>query len=375
MRLINHQSFSGVDVPYDGDFTALTFHDKYDAEVGGLVGLLVGDALGVNFEFKTPNLIPPRDKIEMVPPAGFSCSHEGVPHGTWSDDGSQALCLLASLLEYGRFSLVDFSDRLLRWLDKGYLAVDGVVFDVGVQTAEALANLRAGMSPHGSGGASEWDNGNGGIMRILPLAVWHRGNDEELVRDAHLTSIPTHAHQRSLVACAYYVLVARGYLRQAPSPWVAADQRLGEIYHDWPDQQQRSRLLAELEVLRRFPTSDEPRGTGYVLDTLFSAKTAMGEETFEDVIRTAIQFGNDTDTTAAVAGGLAGIRFGLAGIPTRWLEQLRGFDLVGPLLIGFSEKLVGDSDEDDEWGGVGPDGVPCALIDWTDARKRRRTCG
>jgi ADP-ribosyl-[dinitrogen reductase] hydrolase len=331
--MINHKSLSGADVANDEDFAALTVHGKYDAELGGLVGLLVGDALGVNFEFKTSNLIPPRDKIEMVPPAGFSCSHAGVPNGTWSDDGSQALCLLASLLEHGRFSLVDFSDRLLRWLDKGYLAVDGNVFDVGVQTAEALANLRDGMSPHESGGASEWDNGNGGIMRILPLAVWHQGTDEELVRDAHLTSLPTHAHPRSLVACAFYVLVARGYLHKMTSPWVSANQRLGEIYQCWPDEQQRTRLLAELDVLRSFLKDDQPRGTGYVLDTLWSAHKALEEETFEDVIRTAIQFGNDTDTTAAVAGGLAGIRFGLAGIPKRWLEQLRGFELVEPLIL------------------------------------------
>jgi len=117
-----------------------------DARIGGLLGLLVGDALGVPFEFKTPNLLPPRDQIEMTPPPGFRRSHAGVPVGTWSDDGAQALCLLASLLERGRFSLTDFSDRLLNWLDEGYMAVDGAVCDCGIQTAEALSELRDGMS-------------------------------------------------------------------------------------------------------------------------------------------------------------------------------------------------------------------------------------
>ncbi|WP_244258981.1 ADP-ribosylglycohydrolase family protein [Burkholderia vietnamiensis] len=85
-----------------------------DARIGGLIGVLVGDALGVPFEFKTPNLLPPRDQIELMPPDGYRRSHAGVPVGTWSDDGAQALCLLAGLLERGRFSLTDLSDRLVK---------------------------------------------------------------------------------------------------------------------------------------------------------------------------------------------------------------------------------------------------------------------
>jgi len=91
--------------------------------VGGLVGLLVGDAVGVPYEFNAPEDLPDRHHIDMVPPAGFARSHAGVPPGTWSDDGAQALCLLASLLECGKFSLPDFADRLLRWYDGGYMAV------------------------------------------------------------------------------------------------------------------------------------------------------------------------------------------------------------------------------------------------------------
>ena len=105
-RDCNLPTIDAVYMPNHSGFASLRKVD--DARIGGLVGLLVGDALGVNFEFKTPNLIPPRDKIEMTPPAGFRCSHAGVANGTWSDDGSQALCLLASLLECGKFSLIDF---------------------------------------------------------------------------------------------------------------------------------------------------------------------------------------------------------------------------------------------------------------------------
>ncbi|RAS19613.1 ADP-ribosylglycohydrolase family protein [Paraburkholderia bryophila] len=303
-----------------------------DARIGGFIGLLVGDALGVSFEFKKPEQIPPRDQIEMITPVTFRRSHAGVRAGTYSDDGAQAMCLLASLLDNGRLSLIDFADRLLRWLDEGYLAVDADVFDVGIQTAEALGKLRDGTSPRETGGASEWDNGNGSVMRCLPLALWHAGSDDALVRDAHLQSLPTHAHARSLVACAFYCLVARGYLRNLSDPWSSADQRLEEIYAEWPNHPERNAFLAELEVLRGFPKTGKPRGTGYVLDTIWSARKALEEHSFEDVARTAILFGHDTDTTAAVTCGLAGIKFGIDGIPARWLEQLRGFENVEPLI-------------------------------------------
>jgi ADP-ribosylglycohydrolase len=98
------------------------------------------------------------------------------------------------------------------------MAAGGDVFDVSVQTDETLSNLRDGVSPCESGGASEFDNGNGSLMRVLPLAGWHIGSDEALVKDAHLQSLPTHAHPRSLVACAFNCLVARGYLSKLGDP-------------------------------------------------------------------------------------------------------------------------------------------------------------
>ncbi|WP_245175807.1 ADP-ribosylglycohydrolase family protein [Cupriavidus sp. AcVe19-6a] len=311
-----------------------------NAAIGGLVGLLIGDSVGVPYEFHTPDRLPKRALIEMVPPVDFPRAHSGVPPGTWSDDGAQALCLLASLMDCGRLSLTDFADRLVQWLDDGYMAVDGYVFDVGNQTGEALGYLREGVSPQETGGTSERDNGNGSLMRVLPLALWHTGSDEALVKDAHLQSLPTHAHPRSLVACAFYCLVARGYLRQLADPWDWADRRLDEIYQDWPGERERKAFLRELDVLRSFPKTDKPHGTGYVLDTIWSARQALQEDSFEEVVKTAILFGHDTDTTAAVAGGLAGVRFGLDCIPTRWLEQLRGFELLTPILSQF-QKSVG----------------------------------
>src|SRR5688572_19198218 len=104
----------------------------YERISGAIYGLLIGDALGVPYEFKSPHELPPLDKIEFQPPAGFYRSHSSVPSGTWSDDGAQALCLLASLLECGELDLEDFAERMVNWAEKGYCAVDNYVFDIGI---------------------------------------------------------------------------------------------------------------------------------------------------------------------------------------------------------------------------------------------------
>jgi ADP-ribosylglycohydrolase len=143
--------------------------------------LLVGDALGVPYEFHPPAAIPAIEEIDLEPPAGFERSHARVPPGTYSDDGAQALCLLDSLLSCDTFDPEDLGRRLVRWYQAGYLAVDGEVFDCGVQTGAALRALIGGAHAVQAGPSLVSANGNGSLMRVLPLALWHRGPDAELV--------------------------------------------------------------------------------------------------------------------------------------------------------------------------------------------------
>jgi ADP-ribosyl-[dinitrogen reductase] hydrolase len=296
-----------------------------DKIAGGLVGLLVGDALGVPYEFHPPESIPSFDEIEYEPPAGFRRAHAGVPAGTWSDDGAQALCLLASLIERDRFDADDFAGRLVEWFREDYMAVDEM-FDVGVQTQRAILNLRKGFAPLEAGPADERNNGNGSLMRVLPLALWHRGGDEELVMDARLQSRVTHGHLRSQLCCALYCLRARRLLRDDAEQTVAAAiADLEKICAAEPA------ALAEIEAIKNFDRRSLG-GSGYVVDSLFSAEAACAENSFEAVVKKAVSFGNDTDTTACIAGGLAGLIFGIDGIPARWRENLRGREIYEPLL-------------------------------------------
>lgn len=296
---------------------------------GGLYGLLIGDALGVPYEFHPASAIPPRDLIDMTPPARFRRAHAKVKPGTWSDDGALALCLLASLLEKDGLDLVDLAGKFLNWCTSGYLAVDGRGFGIGIQTSLAFENLKSGIPPETAGPCDVESNGNGSLMRSLPLALWHRGSDQDLVGLAHSQSLVTHGHEHSQVCCALYSLVAKRLLegQTMNAAWERAQEDLATLYHDSP-------YAAALEFVQSVK-AHQPQGSAYVVDSLWSAKSACQESTYAGVVKAAIALGNDTDTTACIAGGLAGIHFGFDAIPLRWMDILRGRDLVKPLEKGL----------------------------------------
>lgn len=304
-----------------------------DRIAGGMYGLLIGDALGVPYEFNPPARIPPRERIEFEPPAGFHRSHERVPPGTWSDDGAHALCLLASLLYREQLDLEDLGRRLVNWYELGYLAVDGDVFDVGITTRAAVANIRAGTPAAEAGPTGERENGNGSLMRVLPLALWHTGSDAQLAADAMRQSLVTHGHLRSQVCCALYCLWARRVLEGAPDAWAAAVARFRELYPEGLE------ARAELEEHVRPESAEAGQGSGYVVDCLRSARDCVkAERTYEGVVKAAVALGLDTDTTACVAGGIAGLRDGVGAIPERWMRALRGLDLAEPLIESLVSK-------------------------------------
>lgn len=301
-------------------------NDRRKQIEGGIWGLLVGDALGVPYEFHHASEIPAFDEIEMVPPAGFPRSYAHIAPGTWSDDGAQALCLMASLLECFQWSIQDFAQRLLTWSAYGYMAVGGRVFDIGIQTGSALSRYASGMAPAESGLHGERNNGNGSLMRVLPAALLFTGSDEDLVALAHEQSLVTHRHPRSLVCCALYCLWARFEMHGHADAWEAAVSRLRGIY------QGETELMRELEEVI-LPAADlPPGGTGYVVDSLHSARHACREGDYSSIVRAAVALGNDTDTTACIAGGIAGIRHGKDGIPIQWRGTMRGTELFLSLL-------------------------------------------
>ena len=319
-----------------------------------MLGLLVGDALGVPYEFSPPAKLPPRAQLEMTPPDTWLRAHS-VADGTWSDDGATALALADSLLDCDGLNLEDLAAKLADWQDDGRYAVDGRVFDIGVTTSDAIGRFRLGVPAREAGPDNEMANGNGSLMRVTPLVLWHRGDDEELARDAMAQSLITHGHVRAQLCCALFCLWARriGNGLESETAWADATKRLRDLLPSLcraanpinPDDEPLQKLMkqvaleewqSELEFHIR-PADEIPgRGSGYVVDCLRSVRDALRQPDYESVAKFAISLGHDTDTTACIAGGVAGLRGGVKAIPVRWRNALRGREICNPII----EKLV-----------------------------------
>lgn len=308
--------------------------DLKDKLLGGLYGLLIGDAVGMPYEFRRPQSIPPLDQIDMIPPEGYNRAWKEVPLGSYTDDGSQALCLLEYYTERQESDVWydKWAQKLLRWKNGAHLWVDGRSFDMGVQTKMSLMAIEAGIRPLDAARNEPNANGNGSLMRCLPTALWYgrHASMSEFALECERISHITHSHARSKMTCVFYNFIAQMMLEgdgiTEAVGTASAMMREKSLAYD----------MGEWSVIWN-ARNLELQGTGYVVDCFWSAEAAVRTtDTFEDAIKCAIAFGNDTDTTACVAGGLAGIKYGYSGIPQRWLDQLRGRNLVDPL----AQKLL-----------------------------------
>ena len=299
---------------------------------GAVWGHLVGDAIGVPYEFRDPAQIG-----DVV--FGATGTH-GQPPGTWSDDGALMLATLDGLLQPGRLDPARIGQRYLAWYRDGAYTPDGDGrFDIGRTTRAALENLARGVPATDAGPAGERDCGNGSLMRVLPIALASRLADEgALAARAHQLSKITHGHPRAQVASALYTLVLQRLVNWGlpKNAIFAARQTLKLIYL------LESRYAPHLVALNELVAWTGRSGSGYVLDSFWSAWDALaGATSFEDAIRRAIAYGHDTDTTAALAGGLAGAHWGWEGIPRAWLRGMRGRAVVTPLVDRLVERETG----------------------------------
>jgi len=289
---------------------------------GAVWGHLVGDAIGVPYEFKKPT------EIHTVRFGAAGTYHQ--PPGTWSDDGAMMLATLDSLLSVG-FDLEDQGRRFTDWYAGTAYTPDGDGrFDVGNTTAEALEAIIRGTPAIVAGPRSEHDNGNGALMRILPIALVGRDLPrDELVEQAEVSSRITHGHHWSQVTCALYVVLAQELLTGADRSTLLADT-IRLLTQDFEVTSPRPESTT---ALRRVVAHADRQGRGFVIDSFWSAWDAFaGAGSYQDTIERAIRYGNDTDTTACIAGGLAGIFWGVEGIPTTWRDGMRGHALVDPLV-------------------------------------------
>lgn len=292
----------------------------------GILGLAVGDALGVPVEFL------PRKKLRWSPVVGMRAyGTHNQPAGTWSDDTSMTLCTLKSLTKGVDYD--DMMNRFCRWVDDGYMTAYGKLFDIGRTTLYALRLYRSGTPALQCGGTDVRDNGNGSLMRILPVIFYLRReygatcmDNPEAFALIHNLSRLTHGHAISQIACGLYCCIAND-LMNGTTLQDAIDSAALVLKNWYGLRQEFVPWISEFDFLNAETLVALPeeaiKSSGYVVDTLQAALWCLiTNRSYHDCMLKAVNLGYDTDTVAAVAGGVAGILYGAESIPEDWLHVL-----------------------------------------------------
>jgi ADP-ribosylglycohydrolase len=291
---------------------------ELDRYRGALLGLAVGDALGAPVEFMRPGTFDPVTEMMGGGP-------HGLMPGEWTDDTSMALCLAESLIECQGFDPVDQLQRYVRWWQNGHLSSTGLCFDIGITTRTALENFQTTGEPAGL--TSPDSAGNGSIMRLAPVPMFFAQNMHDAVEYAARSSATTHAAEEAVSACRFLAAVIVRALSGSEkddvlAPALAEDLSVGI----------RRVAFGSFRIF----SPPQIRGSGYVVESLEAALWAFHHtDNFADGASMAVNLGEDSDTTGAVYGQIAGAYYGASRIPRQWLNSLAHRDLI----IDFADRL------------------------------------
>jgi ADP-ribosylglycohydrolase len=281
---------------------------------GALLGLAAGDALGTTLEFQPPGSFEPIWGMKGGGPFDLK-------PGEWTDDTSMALCLAESLTERKGFDPVDQLERYLRWYRLGRLSSNGRCFDIGNTVRAALHRFEETREPY-CGSEDPRSAGNGSIMRLAPVAMaFHRRSWMALDYSAD-SSRTTHGAREAVDGCRYLGALLVGALSGVPK-----DELLSTRYTPVPDYWDENPLAPAIDEIAcgSFKSRQPPeiQGSGYVVRSLEAALWAFSRSgSFKEGCLSAVNLGDDADTTGAVYGQLAGAFYGEHEIPEGWRDLL-----------------------------------------------------
>jgi ADP-ribosyl-[dinitrogen reductase] hydrolase len=291
-----------------------------------LLGVATGDALGVPVEFKPRFYFRENPVMEMQ-----EFGTHDQPKGTWSDDTSLTLCLAESIKE--GLDLDKLAQKFIAWKNDNYWTARGWVFDIGIGTRMAIERLENRVEPELAGGTNDTENGNGSLMRILPLITFIKDLDiDERFEWTKKVSSLTHGHIRSIMACFYYLEFAKK-IKDGTDKFQAYQELQTEVLAYFTN---KNIAKEEIELFKRLLEQDislveevDIKSSGYVIHTLeASIWCLLTTSNYKDAVLKAVNLGNDTDTTGAVTGGLAVLVYGTNDIPKEWIEVLARRDEI-----------------------------------------------
>jgi ADP-ribosyl-[dinitrogen reductase] hydrolase len=309
----------------------------------GIMGVIVGDALGLPVQFKDRSWFIRNPVSEMIGPGVFN-----KPKGSWSDDGSLTLALASSLVS--GYDPEVIMKEFEAWLFYGKYTQDGEAYDMGQTTTNAIMNYHRGIPLSKCGGRSYYDNGNGSLMRILPLVFYLRTyfgrsftRDPLAMKIIHEVSALTHAHELAKMSCGIYLSIANELCDGKP---IRAAVKDGHVYamayydHD-PDFEKVKTEYPRLDDIDGFALLTERAigSSGFVKDTLEAALWCLlKSNSYEEAVLKAVNLGYDTDTTAAVCGGLAALAFNK--IDPNWINLIHHRDQVTEICEALENNLI-----------------------------------
>ena len=297
----------------------------------GIMGVVVGDALGCPVQFET------REEVAKHPVTGMrGYGTFNLPEGSWTDDSSLTIALLESIVRKKEIDLDDVMNNFTKWLFEGEFTPYGQAYDIGGGTMKAIHKYNRERDVLTCGGNDFYNNGNGSLMRILPacLYCYEKAEDGErhyrsAINTIHDVSSLTHANYIAMFGCGLYYCMVKAILDlEGPiKDRISEGLKIGFANYDRLEFVKD--ILAPYERLRdidAFAALDASaiRGSGYVAEALEAAVWSLLQaDSFEKALLVAVNLGDDTDTVAAIAGGLAGLYYGYEAIPKEWLEVIK----------------------------------------------------
>lgn len=318
------------------------YEKKNDAVISGMVGAAVGDAIGVPVEFQY------RKQLSEKPVTGMRAhGTHNQPAGTWSDDTSMMLAT-ASALSGMQMDPEQIATAFLNWRDHGAFSPDERVFDIGLTTNTALNRFKEGTNAILCGGNHIEDNGNGSLMRILPVAffLYNTASFEDRKQVVYDVSSITHRHQISKIACHFYVEFAIRLMRMRDKDMRATETikqaydhtaKIFRFHYEHDDE--ISKTFSKIFTAELSDCSVHIiKSGGYVVDSLEAALWCLlHTDSYETAVLTAVNLGHDTDTIGCITGGAAGIIYGINNIPMTWKKTLRRSDMVYGIAEDFAK--------------------------------------
>lgn len=312
-----------------------------------IYGLAVGDALGVPWEASK------RDTFKCTGMRGYGRHNQ--PPGTWSDDTALTLATLDAITTFSgikRLNLKKIKHNFIQWRGFGKFSIDNNIFDIGVSTKKAIAKMVMGYPLEECGNNTEGSKGNGSLMRMIPVAFYLKNEKdfEKRKKICYFMSSITHATDECKMACHFYVelviKIVDEIQKNQNSKDIDVEKLINETTEEMKDKlMMNDRAEEENEKNEKSPFDriinhslsklprEEIRSYGYVIDTLEAALwCVLKNDNYKDTMLCAVNLGHDTDTVAAVAGGIAGVLYGYEGIPQEWINQLKGKKIIDSLL-------------------------------------------